>query len=468
MSTAPIVIEKLSHAFGRGELRKQVLFGIDAEIREGEIVLFTGPSGSGKTTLLTLVGALRSAQEGSLRVLGRELRGARAGALVQLRRQIGYIFQSHNLIESLTAEENVLVALRLKEDLTPEEQQRRAIETLAAVGLADFRDRLPRNLSGGQRQRVAIARALAPRPRLVLADEPTASLDRTSGREVIEIVQNLARREGVTVLLVTHDDRILDVADRILHLEDGRLSDSYVAAVASSAGNLMASLARSSWQGQLAEQVERLPDERFHQLLEGFTAEAQGFLEAVRLSQSEAHEALLNQVLDVFTHKIGEILEADRSSLFLVDRAAGELWSKYAETDGAAPLEIRVPIGEAIAGTVAATGHAMNIPEAYREPLFDPATDRRTGYRTRSILCVPILDSQGVVIAVAQVLNKQGAEEFSVADHRQLTEFAEAMSAILESWRAMSRQPSPDLEATMGSATRIWETEIAALLSEGG
>ncbi|MCP3956710.1 MAG: ATP-binding cassette domain-containing protein [bacterium] len=467
MSSNPIVLENVSHAFGRGELRKQVLFEIDAEIREGEIVLFTGPSGSGKTTLLTLVGALRSTQEGSLRVLGRELRGARAGALVQLRREIGYIFQSHNLIESLTAEENVLLGLRLKPGLTPGERQRRAAETLAAVGLADFRDRLPRNLSGGQRQRVAIARALAPRPRLVLADEPTASLDRTSGREVIEIVRGLARSEGVTVLLVTHDDRILDVADRILHLEDGRLSDSYAAVVASSAGNLMASLAHSNWQGQLAEQVERLPDERFNEMLEGFTAEARGFLEAVRLSQSEAHEALLDQVLDVFTRKIGEILDADRATLFLVDWAAGQLWSKYAETDGAEPLEIRIPLGEAIAGTVAATGRTMNVPDAYREPLFDPATDRQTGYRTRSILCVPILDAEGEVIAVAQVLNKQGGEAFDADDERQLTEFAEAMSAILESWRQMSRQKAPDPGTTVGSATRIWEASIEALLSEG-
>lgn len=434
MNEAPIIVENVSHSFGRGALRRQVLFDVSTEVREGEIVLFTGPSGSGKTTLLTLVGALRSAQEGSLRVLGRELRGAGAGQLVGLRRKIGYIFQSHNLIDSLTARENVLMALALHPGTAAVDRRRLAAEALEAVGLGDHVDRLPGKLSGGQRQRVAIARALAARPRIVLADEPTASLDRESGREVIEIIRGLARRDGVTVVLVTHDDRILDVADRILHLEDGRLSVSYAEAVAAHTSNLMASLAGSN----LAAQVEHLPEEGFQELLESFTVESRQFLEAVRLSESEAYEGMVAQVLDIFTRKIGRLLDADRASLFLVDRRAGQLWSKYAGSDGGEPLEIRLPIEEpSVVGMVAGTGESLNIPDAYGHPLFDPATDRRTGYRTRSILCVPLRDAAGQVIAVAQVLNKQGADAFDDEDERDLREFAESMSVIVDSWRRM-------------------------------
>ncbi len=437
----PIVLEDVSHAFGRGALRRQVLFDVSAEVREGEIVLFTGPSGSGKTTLLTLVGALRATQAGSLRVLGTELRGAGAGTLVRLRRQMGYIFQSHNLIESLTARENVMMALELKRGLDAGNRRRRAEETLAAVGLAERADSPPAELSGGQRQRVAVARALAPRPRIVLADEPTASLDKATGREVIEILRGLARRDGVTVLLVTHDDRILDVADRILHLEDGRLATSYAAAVAESAGNLMASLARSSLEGRLAEQVEDLPEVRFRELLEGFTAETRSFLEAVRLSESEAYSGMLAQVLDVFTRKIGRLLDADRASLFLVDRRRGELWSKYAGSGGGEPLEIRLPLAEpTVAGAVAESGTGLNVEDAYAHPLFDPATDRRTGYRTRSLLCVPIRGAAGDVIAVAEVLNKRGGGPFSDRDERRLAELAGAMGVILESWGEMRRR----------------------------
>jgi putative ABC transport system ATP-binding protein len=221
---APIAIERLCHYYGAGELRKQILYDITTEIGAGEIVIVTGPSGSGKTTLLTLVGALRSAQEGSLRVLGKELREASASALESVRKQIGYIFQSHNLIDALTARQNVEMALRLHAHKSAAELSARATSMLEAVGLGERIDHHPSQLSGGQRQRVAIARALSSQPRILLADEPTASLDKQSGRDVVDRIQTLAREQGVPVLLVTHDNRILDVADRIVHLEDGRLS----------------------------------------------------------------------------------------------------------------------------------------------------------------------------------------------------------------------------------------------------
>ncbi len=220
----PVVkVEGVNHYFGDGSLRKQVLFDINLTLNPGEIVLMTGPSGSGKTTLLTLLGALRSAQEGSLKVLGQELRGAKQSTLIQVRRQIGYIFQAHNLLKCLTAAQNVQMSLDLHDHLSPQQAKQRAEEMLAAVGLADRTHYYPEKLSGGQKQRVAIARALVSHPKLVLADEPTAALDSKSGREVVTLMENLAREQGCTILLVTHDNRILDIADRVLHMEDGRL-----------------------------------------------------------------------------------------------------------------------------------------------------------------------------------------------------------------------------------------------------
>ena len=223
----PIVsIQNLNHYFGRGSLRKQILFDISLEIQSGEIVLMTGPSGSGKTTLLTLMGGLRSPQEGSLKVLGQELRGASTNQLVQVRRNIGYIFQAHNLLKSLTARQNVQMSLELHPMYSQQEAVAKSVAMLEAVGLGERVNYYPESLSGGQKQRVAIARALVSHPKLVLADEPTAALDSKSGRDIVELMQQLAKEQGCTILMVTHDNRILDIADRIVHMEDGYLKRS--------------------------------------------------------------------------------------------------------------------------------------------------------------------------------------------------------------------------------------------------
>ncbi|MCU0517373.1 MAG: DevA family ABC transporter ATP-binding protein [Oscillatoria sp. Prado101] len=221
-----IAMANLNHYFGAGSLQKQVLFDINLEIYPGEIVIMTGPSGSGKTTLLTLLGGLRSAQEGSLKVTGQELCGAGKNQLVRVRRNIGYIFQAHNLLKSLTARQNVQMSLELHDDIPQRDMSARASAMLEAVGLGNRTDYYPENLSGGQKQRVAIARALVSHPKVVLADEPTAALDSKSGRDVVNLMQKLAKEQGCTILLVTHDNRILDVADRIVHMEDGRLSSN--------------------------------------------------------------------------------------------------------------------------------------------------------------------------------------------------------------------------------------------------
>jgi putative ABC transport system ATP-binding protein len=220
-----IRIGGLQHYFGEGDLRKQVLFDNELEVAPGEIVIMTGPSGSGKTTLLTLVGTLRTVQEGSLRVLGRELRGASAKELIDLRRELGFIFQAHNLFESLSALQNVRMAMELF-DIGVPEMHARGTEMLKRLGLGHRIGYKPDSLSGGQKQRVAIARGLVHKPRLVLADEPTAALDEHSGREVVTLFQELAKNEHCTVLMVTHDNRILDVADRIVSMVDGRIKSN--------------------------------------------------------------------------------------------------------------------------------------------------------------------------------------------------------------------------------------------------
>ncbi|QNG26722.1 DevA family ABC transporter ATP-binding protein [Synechococcus sp. HK01-R] len=218
-----VEIQGLSHWYGRGSTRRQVLQAVDLRIEPGEVVLLTGPSGCGKTTLLTLIGALRQVQQGDLWVFGQQLRGAGRGQRQRLRRRIGMIFQGHNLLRCLSAEQNVQMGSDLLEGLSYRARRDQAREWLRAVGLDDHMAKRPHDLSGGQKQRVAIARALAARPQLLLADEPTAALDSTTGREVVELLRRLAREQSCSVLMVTHDPRILDLADRLVRMEDGRL-----------------------------------------------------------------------------------------------------------------------------------------------------------------------------------------------------------------------------------------------------
>ena len=224
MAAPPVALSGVEFSFGEGALRRPVLRDLGLTVAAGEVVLLTGPSGSGKTTLLTLIGALRAMQQGSCVVLGQELLGASESARVALRRRIGFIFQNHNLLGFLTARQNVAMSLELHPRFADEgARQEEAGRILAQVGMEDYAEVVPAKLSGGQRQRVAVARALVSRPGLILADEPTAALDRQSGRDVVELMRDLAKRSGMPILLVTHDPRILDVADRIISMEDGRV-----------------------------------------------------------------------------------------------------------------------------------------------------------------------------------------------------------------------------------------------------
>ena len=224
MDSDPIVeVRALNHWFGSGEVRKQALFDVNLTLKRGSFTVLMGPSGSGKTTVLTLIGCLRAVQDGSVRLLDHELNGAPQTQLVALRRRLGFIFQAHNLQESRHGAQNVKMGVHVHGGVPPARRENAAAHALGLVGLTDRKTYLPANLSGGQKQRVAVARALVSSPALVLADEPTAALDKDSAAEVVDLLKRMGEARGTTTLLVTHDNRILDRADRILTLEDGRI-----------------------------------------------------------------------------------------------------------------------------------------------------------------------------------------------------------------------------------------------------
>ena len=444
-STAPIRVSGLNHAFGKGDLRKQILFDITTEIPKGEIVIVTGPSGSGKTTLLTLVGALRSAQEGNIEVLGEQLCGANPRTLEKIRKQIGYIFQQHNLLGALTSLQNVELGLRVSGRFSQSELRKRSADMLEAVGLSDHMHYKPGQLSGGQRQRVAIARALVGEPAMLLADEPTASLDKQAGRDVVERMKVLAKEKGTTILLVTHDNRILDIADRIVHLEDGRLS-TFTDAVIANNQRMMQTLADHRNKQPLDDIVAALDEQGFKQMLQEITTDSQRFKEATALANDVAFKSMLSQGLFAFTRKLGQLLNADRASLFIVEQDS--LVLRVAE-DLDEVGEVRIPLGSGIAGAVAHNGEAIRIDDAYADPRFNQNVDKQTGYRTRSILSLPVKDHDGRVFAVAQLLNRKDGQPFDHGDERRFAEFIQSIGVILETLEGLTVN-----QATSGSQAK--------------
>jgi putative ABC transport system ATP-binding protein len=429
----PIIkVRNVNHYYGTGPLRKQILFDVSADIFPGEIVINTGPSGSGKTTLLTLIGALRTVQEGSLTILDQELTNATPRLLTEVRKHIGFIFQAHNLLDALTVCQNVEMAMGTTTPPPKKEARSRAVAMLEAVGLGAHVDKMPRQLSGGQKQRVAIARALVTKPQIILADEPTAALDKKSGREVVEILHTLAKKSDCAILLVTHDNRILDIADRIMTLEDGRIS-SFTSGMTSSTGQLLGAFAHMQRRGELYRHVRSIPDNKFVELLEQVTAEFDLYLRTTETASRDAIEALGNQVLDAGTARIQDMLEADRATIYLYDKASETLRSKIAYSGGDDPLNIRLLAHSGIAGRVAFTGETLNVPDAYAHPDFNADIDKATGYRTRSILCMPIHDRRKEVFAVAQLLNKKNGQPFTKADEQKFHEFAGPLGILLES-----------------------------------
>ncbi|MEE9562857.1 MAG: ABC transporter ATP-binding protein [Thermoanaerobaculia bacterium] len=222
MTTTPrIELRRLTKVFPSGGSSLTVLRGVDLVIAAGESVAILGPSGSGKSTLLALIAGLDRPASGEVLLDGSPIQDLSEDKLALLRRhRIGFVFQSFQLLANLTARENILLPLEL---LEAEDANERADELLAVVGLADRGHHYPGQLSGGEQQRVALARAFAARPPILLADEPTGNLDRQTGARVLDIMSDLRRRFGTTLVLVTHDSAVARLADRLLSLDDGKL-----------------------------------------------------------------------------------------------------------------------------------------------------------------------------------------------------------------------------------------------------
>src|SRR5271165_1769416 len=222
---AAISVRDVTKVYIEGPNRVPVLHGVDFDVEQGEVVLLMGPSGSGKTTLLSIMGCILRATSGSVQIAGKEVAKLSERELPEIRLQhIGFVFQGFNLFPTLTVGENIELALDLKR-IRGDRAKREARKLLDQVGLASKYDSFPVDLSGGQKQRVAIARALAGSPGVILADEPTAALDSHSGRNVMEMMRDLARKHGRGVVVVTHDSRVLEFGDRMVHMEDGRLAN---------------------------------------------------------------------------------------------------------------------------------------------------------------------------------------------------------------------------------------------------
>jgi putative ABC transport system ATP-binding protein len=226
----PITVRELTKVFGDGPTAFRALDSVDLDVERGEVMLLMGPSGSGKTTLVSILGCILRPTSGSVKILGKEITRLSEKQLPQVRLEnIGFIFQSFNLFPTLTAGENVELALDLKGRRGPQ-AKRLARGFLEQVGLGPKYDSWPADLSGGEKQRVAIARAVATEPQVILADEPTAALDSHSGRAVMVMLRELAHQQDRAVVVVTHDNRVLEFGDRVVHIEDGRiLSDSSAA-----------------------------------------------------------------------------------------------------------------------------------------------------------------------------------------------------------------------------------------------
>ena len=223
---ATIEVRDLKKKYEEGPTGNFALRGVDLDVHAGELLMLMGPSGSGKTTLLSIMGCILTASSGSVRVAGREVVGLQEKDLPALRlKHIGFVFQGFNLFPTLTAGENVELMLDLK-GVSAAKAKRRAQELLEQVGLGQKYASFPSDLSGGQKQRVAIARALAGDPGIILADEPTAALDSHTGRNVMEMISELAHKRGRAVVIVTHDSRVLSFADRIVKIEDGMVASA--------------------------------------------------------------------------------------------------------------------------------------------------------------------------------------------------------------------------------------------------
>jgi putative ABC transport system ATP-binding protein len=414
-----VTIRDVSHSYGSGALCKQVLFDITAEVWPGEIVIVTGPSGSGKTTMLTLVGALRRLQQGSLRVFDTELRGAPVETHVGVRQQIGYIFQLHNLLDTLTTCQNVQMSLG-ERALTSPAARSAALEMLDSVGLADHSASFPRELSGGQRQRAAIARALVRRPQLILADEPTSSLDKEAGRGVVEMLHRLARRHGCSVLIVTHDHRILDIADRVMQLDDGCLR-AFSEPISTHAVHLLTALSRLPGERDLMTMLNRLSEPDLLELLARLGAESEQYLNVLEMAVHSEAAGVFGLVLKCVFAKVAELLRSDEGQLFSIDRERNSL--RLRVSAGGGPITTEATQDYAVC--VAETGHAV-----LSAWTVEPSESEDQAEPSRHLMALPLRDRLGRVLGVSQFIRIRN--QFTAADERTFRDYARAIGLVLE------------------------------------
>ncbi len=421
-NSVAIRVEGLSHSFGKGALCKQILFDITTEIQQGEIIIVTGPSGSGKTTLLTIVSALRTVQQGSVKVLGQELNGAKASVLESIRRDIGFIFQQHNLLNALTAVQNVELGLNVSDRYQGPNVRKRAEEFLEIVGLDERLHYKPEQLSGGQRQRVAIARALASDPSMLMADEPTASLDKHSGREIVDRMKVMAKEHGTTILLVTHDNRILDIADRIVYLEDGRLS-TFTDAVIDNSQNMMR---------VMHDIPEPAPsgDSDFQYMLVDISLQAQRLLALEGKVNEMAYNSIVSEGIIGFTQRLADNLGAD-STLFLLADESRELLTPYPHPEGPPGSQVQISSGTGIAGTTLARGESIRLDDVTGSPLYDATTDGQLAPGVSSLISIPVCDGDHRPFGVFQ-LYKHGGEPFSAQAEEKARRFIDTLGVLLE------------------------------------
>jgi signal transduction protein with GAF and PtsI domain len=250
----------------------------------------------------------------------------------------------------------------------------------------------------------------------------------------------LAKEHGTTILLVTHDNRILDIADRIIHLEDGCLT-TFTDAVIANNRHMMELLANSRRKQPLDDVVDKLDETQFSQLLQDITEESERFLEVTELANNTAFRSMLDRGLFAFTRKLAALLNAERSSLFL--REGDELVLKVAENLDEMG-DIRFPVGSGIAGAVAQSGQAIRIDDAYSDPRFNRAVDQQTGFITRSILCLPVKNSQGEVFAVAQLLNRKDGRPFDADDEQRFASFMQSIGVIFETQLRLGSKGTSD------------------------
>ena len=426
MAHEPILaVSELNHFYGSGTLRRQILFDVAASIDPGEIVLITGPSGSGKTTFLSLAGTLRTVQHGSIRIFGKELNGASQSELIEIRKSTGFIFQNQNLLDSHTALQNVELSLGIWPAMPADEVRSACHEALEAVGLGNHMHHYPQQLSGGQKQRVAIARALVRKPRIIFADEPTASLDRKSGREVVELMQVLVHRQNCAILMVTHDHRILDIADRILSLEEGRVS-SFESSLAGTS-RFLTTVSQLQRSGSLIAYVDKLSNEKFQDLVQQTSQDLQWILETIELGSREALQSLIYEILEAVAHKIKVMLGAEKASLFIVNPESSELYSRFVRNKAVGASDAASPHEPS-----AADGGILQLLKPGVSSYFDFAFQYEQDHRDGRLLCMPVVDRRGSVLAILEMIKRQEDPAFNEADEKNFADYAESLAVILE------------------------------------